>query len=280
MKQIAVLITCFNRKAKTLTCLQDIYNQKETNNNRIDIFVVDGGSTDGTPEAIKTQFPAVNVNIQKGLYWAGGMRKAWEIAIDTKIEYDFFWLVNDDTTIYPNCLSYLLNADEYAHTIYGKGGIYVGATKDKNSNDITYGGEIEGIGHINPNGKYQEIQLGNANIMLVSREVFLVIGGFCKDYTHGIADYDYTLRAFRNGYPVLLLPMVCGCCENDHPKTWSSQRSSLKERIKYLYSPKGLAYKEYMLYVKRFYPHKVFSLRIKLWSKTLFPIIWEKFKKN
>lgn len=279
MTTIAALITCFNRKDKTLRCIHEIKSSKTEENIQVDIYVVDGGSEDGTVEAIQTIFPEVKIEQHKGLFWAGGMRTAWSMACKNKIKYDFFWLINDDTTPFNDCLQNLLSSDEYAQKQYGKSGIYVGATRDVKSGKMTYGGEIEGKGHILPNGTYQEIELGNANIMLVSREVFLAIGSFCKDYTHGIADYDYTLRAVRAGYPVLLLPSFCGCCENDHPRTWSSQQVSLKERIKYLYSPKGLAYREYMLYVKRFYPQKVFFIRIKLWAKTLFPFFWEKFKK-
>ncbi len=278
MKQIAILITCFNRKSKTLACLKHIYEQKNIDDLNINIFIVDGGSTDGTPEAVKTNFPQVNISVHNGLFWAGGMRAAWDMALEKQQKYDFFLLLNDDTIISPSCLQDLLKADEYSHSVYKKGGIYIGATKDIKSNNYTYGGEIEGKGHVFPNGKYQEIQLGNANIMLVSQEVFSKIGGFCKDYTHGIADYDYTLRASRAGYPILLLPMACGYCENDHPKTWVSPKAPLKERIKYLYSPKGLAYKEYMIYIRRFYPKKVLSIKIKLWMKTLFPIIWDKLK--
>ncbi len=43
MKQIAILITCFNRKPKTLACLKHIYEQENIDDINIDIFIVDGG---------------------------------------------------------------------------------------------------------------------------------------------------------------------------------------------------------------------------------------------
>ena len=278
MKQIAVLITCFNRKEKTLACLKDIYAQEKPEDYTIDIYIVDGGSTDGTPQAIKDSYPNVNLKVCQGLYWAGGMRAAWEEAVQNK-EYDFFWLLNDDTHLYTNCLTECLKADDYATRTYGKQGVYIGSTQDPQTLKLTYGGINQEGKWIIPDEKhYTECKLGNANIMMVSNSVYKTIGGFCKEYTHGIADYEYTLRAVMLKIPVIVLPTYGGTCENDHKATWLPQSTPLKKRIAYLYSPKGLAYKEYMIYMKRFYPHQIFKMKCKLWLKTLFPFIWEKFK--
>lgn len=279
MKSIAVLITCFNRKDKTLSCLKDIYGQVGIDEVSLDIYVVDGGSKDGTAEAVSIAYPQVNIAVCNGLYWAGGMRAAWKNARQHK-EYDYYWLLNDDTHLYPVCLSELLKADVYSIKTYGKQGIYVGSTCDIKTKKLTYGGIGNGK-WIVPDGKiYHECNLGNANIMMVSKQVYDTIGGFSSDYTHGIADYDYTLRACEAKMPVLLLPVYGGECENDHKTTWALPKSTLKQRIGYLYSPKGLAYKEYMIYIKRFFPQNVLKIKFKLWMKTLFPVIWEKFKKT
>lgn len=278
MRQIAVLITCFNRKEKTLSCLKDIYAQEKADDISMDIYVIDGGSTDGTPASIAREYPQVHIKVCSGLYWAGGMREAWKEAVKNK-EYDFYWLLNDDTHLYSYCLTECLKADKYSLQTYGKQGIYIGSTQDPNTFKLSYGGIDKNGKWIVPNGEhYMECELGNANIMMVSKSVLQIIGGFCEEYTHGIADYDYTLRATRSGIPVLVLPTYGGTCENDHKSTWLSQSTSLKKRIEYLYSPKGLAYKEYMTYVKKFYPQKAFNIKCKLWLKTLFPCIWEHLK--
>lgn len=280
MKSIAVLITCFNRKAKTLNCIQNIYAQQGIEETELDIYIVDGGSNDETPEAIRKMYPQINIYIENGLFWAGGMRAAWKKAREKK-NYDFYWLLNDDTHIYSDCLNECLKANEYCLKTYGKQGIYIGNTQDPQTLKFSYGGIDKTGKWIIPNGKdYKECELGNANIMMVSQYVFNTIGGFCEDYTHGIADYDYTLRAVRQNIPVITLPIYNGTCENDHKETWLTQSTPLKKRIAYLYSPKGLAYKEYMIYITKFYPNKVFSIKCKLWIKTLFPFIWSKFKKT
>lgn len=283
--EIAVLITCFNRKKKTLACLKDIYTQEKTDDCTIDIYVVDGGSTDGTPQAIKEAYPDVNLKVCQGLYWAGGMREAWKEATQHK-EYDFFWLLNDDTHLYTNCLTECLKTDDYTKRTYGKQGIYIGSTLDPHTKKFSYGGrkltnkgKSASVTIIPDNKTYQLCELGNANIMLVSRFAYEHIGGFNTLYTHGIADYDYTLRAVRANIPVMVLPSFVGECEDDHGNNWCPQSIPLRKRISYLYSPKGLAYKEYLSYIKEFFPKEVFSLKCKLWMKTLFPSIWKYLKK-
>lgn len=284
MIQIAVLITCFNRKEKTLKCIEDISLQQVKSPAILNIYIVDGGSTDGTPEAIRENYPKVNVSVNPGLYWAGGMREAWSIASGKK-DYDFYWLLNDDTHLYIHCLQELLNADQYALKNFEKRGIYVGSTQDPVKKHLTYGGsKLKKWGRskmerLFPDGKrFQSCDLANANIMLVSRDVYQEIGGFCERYTHGIADYDYTLRAVREGLPVLVTPEFCGECEDDHGNNWAPQSATIKARIKYLYSPKGLAYKEYLFYIREFFPKEYISAMTKLWLKTIFPFVWDSIK--
>ena len=276
---IAVLLTVFNRKEKTIACLRSIYAQEGFEDNDIYIFIVDGGSEDATPEAIKVEFPNVHVSVHDGLFWAGGMRQAWREALDYRQDYDYLWLLNDDTTLYPQCLKSLIDTE----TKYPNG-IYIGATCDSKTKNYSYGGiKLQNRNYskgniVIPNGQYQRVDMGNANIMLVSRTAYDQLGTFCDVYTHGIADYDYTLRAIDKKIPVILAPNYCGECIDDHGNNWIPQNRPLKERIKYLYSPKGLAYKEYLYWIKTFFPKEYYSAKLKLWGKTLFPVIWEKFK--
>ncbi len=286
MRKVAVLITCYNRKETTLRCLRDIYSQRLSEGFALDLYVVDGGSCDDTPAAVRLKYPLVYTFVFPGLYWAGGMRAAWSKAVQTQ-EYDYYWLVNDDTNIYPECLLELLKADGYAQKTFNNGGIYIGTTKDPVEDVVTYGGrrlrwQGDNKGElIIPDGtNYQSCELGNANIMLVSREVFDRIGGFCERYTHGIADYDYTLRAARAGFPVIICPTYCGECVNDSGNRRLSQSSPLKARIQYLYSPKGLAYNEYLYYIREFFPRKYYSAILKLWLKTMFPFLWAYLKRG
>ena len=105
MKSIAVLLTVFNRKEKTLQCLGNLYKQLPIQGYSVDIYLTNDGCTDGTPEAIAQKFPEVNIIHSKGnLFWNRGMYTAWEEATKRK-EYDYYLWLNDDTFIYPDSIS-------------------------------------------------------------------------------------------------------------------------------------------------------------------------------
>ena len=82
---LAILITSHNRKKITLKCLGNLLTAKNINTFDFDVFLFDDGSTDGTSEAIKDQYPKVNiVNGNGDLYWNQGMRLAWKTAAKSK----------------------------------------------------------------------------------------------------------------------------------------------------------------------------------------------------
>ncbi len=283
--EIAVLLTCHNRKKKTLACLASFYKAVKPAGYTFDIFLVDDGSTDGTSDAIKQKYPGVNIVSGDGnLFWAGGMRLAWSTAMNNK-EYYAFLLLNDDVVLYNHFLSNLISSEQYTLSRSGKKGIYSGATIDNITNEVTYGGEKITTNHfivkrqlLTPKEFPQQCDLTNANILWISKETVDDIGFFDERFTHGIADFDYSLRAIKKGIPVCLAPNIGGVCFFDHGRNWKSSNSSLKERISYLKSPKGLAYKEYLYYIKKHFPLYLPYSFTMLWLKTLFPFLWDKLK--
>src|SRR5690554_2221576 len=89
---ITVLLTCPNRKIKTLSCLESLFAASIPENYDLEVFLTDDGSTDGTSDAIKKNFPDVNIIKGNGnLFWARGMRLAWESAMKKK-SYDAYLL--------------------------------------------------------------------------------------------------------------------------------------------------------------------------------------------
>lgn len=285
MKNIAILITCYNRKETTLNCLKNIYELDKSDDVGLDIFIVDGGSSDGTPKEVSHLYPDVKIEVSEGLYWAGGMRRAWKNAISFR-NYDYYWLLNDDTSIYADCLKRLLWADSFSMSNFGKHGLYTGCTKSPTTGIVTYGAKIL-FNKYRLRGKlvspseteYQDCDLCNGNILFVPKEIYEECGILNEKYTHGVADWDYSLRVKQKGYPVLVLPGYLGECERDHGKGYLPQSSSIKERIKYLYSPKGLAYNDFMYFTKEFFPKDYYPQKIRFWIKTLFPVIYDLIKK-
>lgn len=287
MNKIAVLITCYNRKEKTLYCLNQLSAYINQNfENCLEIYLVDDGSTDGTSLAIRNNFPFVKLIQGSGkLFWAGGMRLAWETA--TKfLKYDYYLLLNDDTILFSNTIEILLSANKRNKAAILTDGITIGTTIDEETGKVSYGGSLLN-NKFSPKSKkvFKEnvdmiCDLGNANIMLVPKEVVNKIGILSTHYTHGLADFDYTLRAKKVGFWVMVAPSICGYCKNDHGKRWKSAVFSLQERIKFLHNPKGLAYRQYMFLLKSHFPYYLPIAFTKLWIKTIFPFLYDRFKKD
>lgn len=288
MKNIAVLLTCHNRKEKTINCLESLYKAIECSNYEIkfDIYLVDDGSTDGTYEEINKHFPAVIIIKGSGnLFWARGMRLAWETALSANQDYDSFLLLNDDTFLFRDAIKKILYHSINFYKEKSSHAIFIGSTKDIETGIISYGGKkLYSINRpkgylIQSDTHWVECDLGEANIMLVPKTIVQKIGILSDKFTHGIADYDYTLRAKKEGFKVIVTPGILGTCTFDHGKGWKSANTNLAERIKYLYSPKGLAYREYLYYIKKHFPLHLPEAIFKLWLKTLFPFVYDRFKK-
>ena len=74
--KIAVLLTCFNRKIVTKTCLQNLFRQELPQNHELEVFLCDDGSKDGTADLIKNEISNSTILYGKGnLWWAGALQK-------------------------------------------------------------------------------------------------------------------------------------------------------------------------------------------------------------
>lgn len=285
-KKVAVLLTCHNRADKTLRCLKSFYCAKLPEDFSFIVFLVDDGCTDSTAEQVNQAHPDVRIIHGNGsLYWAGGMRLAWQSALEAD-NFDGFLLLNDDVQLKMDFFDLLMECHDFAIKEHGHGGLYSACTLDESTNKISYGGQIiikngwRVVGcPAQPDGTPRAVDTVNANILYVTKAVVDKIGILSEKFTHGIADYDYGLRAKKAGFPVFLASSPGGFCVDDHGKNYLDRRNSLKERIAYLKSPTGLAYSEYLFYISSHFPMAVPYAFTMLWAKTLFPQLWHIFKK-
>ncbi len=282
--EIAILITSHNRKETTLKCLSTLYNQKE----KFDVFLVDDGSKDGTSDAIKRDFPLVNLISGNGnLYWNRGMRLAWETAAQ-KGNYDFYLWLNDDVILVKDAIAILIQSFDKAKKITGLDSIIVGSTEDKDAREISYGGRVKknyfdflATRLVSPEKDILPLDTFNGNIVLISKSIFLKLGFLDDVFIHGFGDVDYGLRAGMNKIPMFITPGFLGLCSrHTEVKDWADPEISLKKRLEKLNSPLGLPLKQWKIYTKRhagvFWPLMYF----KLVFRVFFPNIWIFFKKN
>lgn len=267
--KIAILLTCFNRKEKTLRCLKSVCESYRKSNSDIeyDIYLTDDGSTDGTQKAIldfNVSGKIVVLNGTGNLFWNGGMNNSWDYASAHGCYDGYLWL-NDDSTVYPQFWKDLIVTDEFCRSKYGIGGIYVGSTCDPQTKKFTYGGFkfIDKISlkdeFVKPNGDEPlECECGHGNITFVSSDVEKKMGHLYRKYRHGGGDHDYTYTAFKRKLPVLVMPNYAGECENDHLSNPKSEFENLgiRDRIKFLFSPLGYNLYNTLIFNRRCFPYR------------------------
>lgn len=239
-ERIAVLMTCHNRKAHTVRCLESLRVAAADVDSRVDVrvFLVDDGCTDGTAEAVTERFPWVTIVPGTGaLYWCGGMRVAWQAAARVGGFDAYLWL-NDDVRLAATCLSTLLETESEIVRSTGRVGIAVGATCAEDGSGTSYG-EMGPEG-IRPAGDAaRPIESFNGNIVLVPDGVYRVVGGFSRAYRHGFGDIDYACRARRSGVPIWLAPGHLGSCTMDKVSRWERADVPLWQRLVALHRPTG-----------------------------------------
>jgi len=237
MNQVAVLITAFNRKEKTIQAIDSFMKSIHLIvDYSFDFYLVDDNSTDGTAESVINKFPFVNILHGNGnLYWCRGMNFAWDFASKQK-EYDFYIWLNDDVILFENSVPMIFSSSSSInHT-----SIISGAFRSEFSDVVTYGGLV-GDNFKVPNGILQEIDLLNGNFVLIPKIVFIKIGQFDSFFHHGMGDFDYGLRAKKKGIKSFITPNYIGYCErhDDEKLKCFDTKISLIKRLKFLYSPKG-----------------------------------------
>ncbi len=287
LRNIAILITAHNRKEKTIECLNALYKAKSSFKGilNINVYLTDDGSTDGTSDSVKNEFSHVKILKGNGsLFWAGGMRNSWFKALEKS--YDAFLLLNDDTIVYHNLFDIIIMTHIYSITKFNTNGIYIGSTVDPRDGSISYSGWhlknkfLNTYSKIAPNNQFQLCSFGNANIMLVTKEVVSKIGIFHSKYTHGIADFDYTLTASKQNIPVIIMPIPLGSCKiNDIEKYKVFKNLSFINRIRYLINPIGLGFFDQLFYMKRHFAFRLPFIFISGVVKVLFPSFYIKINK-
>lgn len=227
---IAALLTCFNRKNKTLRCLDSLFRAAPD----VDVFLVDDGSTDGTGDAVKKKFPDVHIIRGDGhLFWSKGMYTAWKEAL--KGEYGYYLWLNDDIELYPFFFQELMEC----MNLDNNGCIISGVIENFNKTEVLYGGSDANKRMIRPNGMLQEITFMNGNVVLIPAEVVEKIGIMDPFFHHDLGDVDYGLTAREHGIKVYITRRAIAAGHSNNFCRVRKWNATLRQRFKKLYSPLG-----------------------------------------
>lgn len=127
---LAVIVVSWNTRDLTLAALRSLYADLEGSGLAAEVYVVDSGSTDGSPEAIAAAFPQAKLIACTENVGFGRANNLALKALRAAGLPDAIYLLNSDTITQPNATRTLyetLLADEDiglvgAHLTYGDGG--------------------------------------------------------------------------------------------------------------------------------------------------------------
>lgn len=252
MITVAVLVACYNREASTKAWLESLKREAPSEWN-VSIFAVDDNSVDATIKVLLSS--GLNVEVIKSpgdWYWAKSMSVAEDYAMSEK-DFDYFLWANDDTFYRPGGLDYL---DAYRRK--EPNSIIVGKFRDPENGMLSYGG-LRKVGKhpfkyriLDENLDLHLCDNFHGNFVLVPNLVAKKIGRIDGNYQHAYADYDYGRRATNLGIRIISPSKHIGYCLDN--KRDLGELRTLSERLKFVFSIKGLPVKSQIRYLRKFGP--------------------------
>lgn len=244
-------MACYNRRAKTVECLEHLAITARRAGIEYQLFLFDDGSTDGTTEAVQSLEPeAVILRGDGSFFWNRSMNRAFDAAMQAGFPA-YLWL-NDDTMLHSDAMGLLLSARDSS---VPDGAIVVGAISDPEGGHTTYGGlcDVEPRFRpflaklLDPIDRPQAVDVMNGNVVLIPDSVARKLGNLDPVFEHGMGDTDYSKRARKLGIPVLLTAGYVGACSRNPLKgTHRDKALPLLQRIRQIFSRKGLPWRSWL----------------------------------
>jgi GT2 family glycosyltransferase len=254
---VLVLVACFNRRETTLAALRGLVAQRVAHQLNVGAVLVDAGSSDGTVEAVRSEFPWVEiVQGDPSMYWSASMERAQHCGL-ARAEPRFLLWLNDDIELEENALSRLVEVASIA----GGDCVIAGALLDPRTGVTTYTGmrrtgrRPTRLALVHPSASPQRIDTFNGNLVVVPRSVYDVVGAVDGRFGHAYGDVDYGFRLAKLGFRSILAPGHFGSCpRNESTATWCDPQLSRRSRLSLLFGPKGTPVRPHARFVRRHAP--------------------------
>jgi GT2 family glycosyltransferase len=208
--RISVVIVNYNGLKHTVECLESLFNV-DYPKDKLEIIVVDNGSTDGSLHVISSKFPEVKlIRLKKNYGFCIPNNIGAHIASG---EYVFF--LNNDTVVERSIFKELAKAiQKYDDTVvaFAPKILYYDNRKIINVAGATL--SIIGFGFYIGDGEYDSgkyskeryVGFGCGAAVLVRRDIFLRYGGFDSEYFASAEEAELGYKIWLAGKKVVYIP--------------------------------------------------------------------------
>src|SRR4030042_5309747 len=207
-KSVSIIILNHNGESFLSNCLDSLI-KLDYSKDKYEIIVVDNDSKDGSVELIEKNYRDVRL-IKNSLNM--GFGRANNLAVK-EVSSEYIAFLNNDMRVEKDWLSRLVHSIDADNKIVCAGAKILnwdGTLIDFAGGNINFMGAGVQKAYNKPVGeiclKRSYIPFACGGSMLISREVFLEVGGFDEDYTFYNEDTDLGWRLWLYGYKVILEP--------------------------------------------------------------------------
>jgi len=223
---VSIVVLNYNGKHHLKTCLDSLQRTKYPN---IEIILVDNGSTDGSVEFVKEDYPTVKiVRLSRNIYTCGGYmagvlasRGKYVAILNNDIEVDENWLTSLVEVL--EKMPWVVAADAKYKNFYHRDrfddSAAAGRWIDYFGNNYT-----RGVNEVD-RGQYDKPAYIMGVLTIFRKDKFLEVGGFDISFIFGYEDIDIAWRLYLAGYKVLYVPK-----SNIYHKSGASTKDKLRAR--------------------------------------------------
>ncbi|MCU0615104.1 MAG: glycosyltransferase family 2 protein [Desulfobacterales bacterium] len=226
MKEPEIIVVILSYNGKHLL-EESIASYTANNYSNFEVIIIDNGSTDGTKEWVKKNYPTVEVRrTEKNLKYSGGLNFGMEYAFGPK-NADYVLICNNDVKADSMLISELVKvavADPWNGFSIGKVYYYddpnVLQTVGKKYDPVLWNGGHIGNGE-KDQGQYDTVEERawcDDIYWLVKRELWEKTGGYDTEFAFQGEDFDWQVRAKKLGYKIMYTP---------HAKLWHKESMTI-----------------------------------------------------
>ncbi|TSC94884.1 MAG: Glycosyl transferase family protein [Candidatus Berkelbacteria bacterium Athens1014_28] len=204
--KIFVVVLNYNGKRTLMECLRSVFDCDYSN---FEVVLVDNNSTDGSFETAKTKYPKIHfIKNSKNIGFGAGNNIGIRFSLEKMA--DFVFLLNNDAYLEKSTLSILTEEAQKNPS----SGILNPLILNKSDDSIWFsGGNIDWLRmrayHLHaPQKALDTFKTAYATgcAMLVKKDVYKKIGLFDENFFLYYEDADFSVRAKRKGFTILVVP--------------------------------------------------------------------------